>query len=299
MSVKPDNTAIGQRWDAFFHQTANFVMTNTDIIVLTAFSSMLEVSVYSVYNLVANGLRKVVLNFTNGLEAAFGSMFAMEQKDLLRSNFSMVEYMVYAVGTIIYTVAAVTILEFVKIYTNGITDVDYIRPLFAYLIIIAQFFMCVRQPYQLVVQAAGHYKQTKNGAIAEPILNIVISLVLVINFGLVGVAWGTLVAALFRTIQYAMYVSKKLIPGIFMSMIKNCIISGVEVFSAMLIFEILPIASAKNYFEWIINTVVIGVISLVVVILFSFVFKVKELKGLHKKISRILTGKKIKDNLDN
>ena len=64
LSVKPDFSAIAQRWDAFWHQVALFVMNNTDVVVLTLFSSMLEVSVYSVYVLVFHGLQKTIASFT-------------------------------------------------------------------------------------------------------------------------------------------------------------------------------------------------------------------------------------------
>ena len=47
--VQPNNTAIKQRWDAFMHQIAAFVQENTDIAILTVFSTLKDVSVYSVY----------------------------------------------------------------------------------------------------------------------------------------------------------------------------------------------------------------------------------------------------------
>ena len=44
--IKPNNSAISQRWDAFAQQAAAFVNNNTDVIVLTMFSDIKEVSVY-------------------------------------------------------------------------------------------------------------------------------------------------------------------------------------------------------------------------------------------------------------
>lgn len=291
MHTKPDYESIGQRWDAFFHQVANFVMINTDVIVLTIFSSMLEVSVYAVYNLVVGGLKKLVQTFTTGLEAAFGSLIANDEKESLRKNFSIIEVFMFCVSTVVYTCAGLLILQFVSLYTSGIIDVEYQRPVFAVIIIISQFFFCIRQPYQLVVQAAGHYKQTKNGAIIEPVLNIVISVLLVIRYGLVGVAVGTLIAAVFRTVQYAYYVSRNLIEGSFVSMCKNCIISFLEISAIVGIYFILPLSEISNYFMLIVHGIIILVLAIIIIIVFSYLFYRDELIMMKKKLKGIVLKK--------
>lgn len=285
--VKPNNQAIGQRWDAFWHQVANFVMNNTDTIILTIFSNMTMVSVYSVYNLVINGLKKLILTFTNGLEAAFGNMIVVGKKSILEENFYLTEYIMFSISTIINSCAYILILAFIKIYTKGINDTDYIQPIFAIIIILAHYFNCIRQPYQLVVQAAGHYQQTKNGAIIEPILNIIISVILVIKFGLVGVAIGTLVATLFRTFQYSIYVSKNLIFGCCRSMIAKCILSFCEFFVIYFIGRFINLGEPASYLSWILQGIVAAVIATVIVIVGSLVFYRKEFLLMTNKIMHL------------
>ena len=286
-SVKPDNAAISQRWDAFFHQIANFVMNNTDVMVLTIFSDIRVVSVYSVYNLISNGIRKLVMNFINGMEAAFGNMIAQNQMDTLKKNFTIVQFMIFDIATIVYTSAAILILEFVSIYTKGIHDIDYIRPAFAYLLMLTQFVGCIRQPYQLVVQAAGHYKQTKYGAMVEPVLNILISIIAVIKFGLVGVVFGTLAATIFRTVQYSVYVSNNLVKDCMGSFIRMCLISAAEAAITIFVYRFLPLGTAQSYFQWGLHGIICIIMTGVVVSLFSFVFNRRELFMTVKKLTRI------------
>lgn len=57
----------------------------------------------------------------------------------------------------------------------------------------------IRLPYNTMVLAAGHYKETQLSAIIEAVLNIGISVIFVFRFGLYGVAIGTLVAMVYRT----------------------------------------------------------------------------------------------------
>lgn len=256
LNVEPDNSAIKQRWDVFWNQISVFIMNNTDIMVLTVFSNVWMVSVYSVYNLVVNGLRRLINSFSEGIEAAFGNMIAKNEYESLIRNLSLVEFIMYSLSSVVFSCAIILILQFVRVYTNGIDDVNYIKPAFAYIILIAQFFNSIRLPYQMVVQAAGHYKQTRNGAIVEPILNITISIVFVIRFGLVGVAIGTLVATLFRSIQFSTYMSKNIINRNISVTIKKILTTIIEMVLAVAIMHFIGLDDADGYRKWFFNALI-------------------------------------------
>ena len=249
---------------------------------------MLEVSVYSVYNLVASGLKRLVTAFTNGLEAAFGNMIARNESKTLEENFRVIEWLMFSVSTIVYTAAALLILDFVRVYTFGIEDVDYIRPVFAYILILSQYFNGVRLPYQLVVQAAGHYKQTKKGAIAEPIISLLCSILLVIPFGITGVAMGMLIGTVFRTIQYSVYMSKNLIHRNVCNTLIHCICSCVECISISLLVNMIPFGETIGFLAWILKAIVISVISAMVVFLYSVLFYKKEVSECIKKMKNVV-----------
>lgn len=294
LKVKTDNNAISQRWDAFWHQVATFVTNNTDIMVLTVFSNMFEVSVYSVYSMVIRSLKNIVLAFSNGLEAAFGNMIAKSEKKSIKENLSIVEFVVYNISTIVYACAIVLILQFVNVYTYGINDVDYLRPAFAYILLIAQFFYSIRIPYQMVIQAAGHYKQTRNGAILEAIINIVISVILVINFGLVGVAIGTLISMVFRTMQLSIYMCKNIVKRSYFITIGKCMVSFLEMAIIILVFNLLNLEFPYNYMDWIKNAIITGIISLVTVFVGTLIFYRKDFKGFIEKMKNVFHSGKEK-----
>ena len=287
INVEPDNKVIAQRWDAFFHQVANFVMTNTDTLVLTIFTNMYEVSVYSVYNLIINGLRKLTQKLLNGFEASFGNIIAKNENDKLFSNFKLVEFMVFNLATLIFVCTGILIVPFVSLYTKGVNDISYERPLFAFLIVVAQYFNCIRQPYQLVVQAAGHYKQTKKGAIIEPIINIVLSVILSYKLGLVGVAIGTLAATLFRTVQYMFYSAYNILHISVFSSIVKVVVSVVEAFLITVVMSIFIPYEMSDYGQWIFYAVLSVGLSIVVILFFSFLFFRTEMKLILKKSKKI------------
>ena len=286
-NVEPNNKALAQRWDAFWHQVASFINNNTDIMVLTIFTNMLEVSVYSVYNLVVTGLRKIITAFTQSIEAPFGNMIAKNEEKLLNENLSTVELIVYSISTLLFTSAILLILQFVQIYTKNITDVNYLRPEFAYILLIAQFFCAIRLPYQYIIQAAGHFKQTKKYAIIEAIINISISVLFVIKFGLIGVAIGTLTAMVYKTIMFSNYMSKNIINRSRWITYKRCLVSIIEFIMIFVLYKLINYPTLTNYFNWFINALIVVVISTLVIGICNYIFYKKDLNNLIKKLKNM------------
>lgn len=210
-TVKVVGEPIKQKWNGFSQHFAAVVCQNIDIVVLTVFSTLEEVSIYSVYYSVTSGVQQIIMTAATGLEALFGNMIARGEKDKLSRTFISVEWAIHTVVTFVFTVAAVTIVPFISVYTQGINDANYIALAFATLLVIAYALQCLRIPYFRIIKAAGHFKQTQNGAYISACLNIVITVGLVFNFGLVGAAIGTLVAMLYHTGYFVWYLSKNIL----------------------------------------------------------------------------------------
>lgn len=286
--VEPDNTALSQRWDAFAHQIAAYVQENTDVMVLTVFSTVAEVSVYSVYFLIVNGIKKLLSALTAGIESIFGNMIALGEQDGLRRNMIRIEYLVFSVGAVAYSCLFILIVPFVSIYTAGITDAEYARPLFALLLTASQFICCIRTPYQNLVDAAGHFKQTRNSAIIEASLNLIVSIVTVIPFGLIGVAIGTLLSSLYRTIYLAIYASKNILKRSNYCFIKRVICGLLEMGVIYILASALFDMTVSGYASWLIYAIIIGILSVAVVLVASLIFDRKDFRDCFKKAISML-----------
>ena len=253
--VKPDNSCIAQRWDAFAHQVAAFVHNNTDLMVLTIFSTLYQVSVYSVYYLVINGIRKLIDTCSGSIEALFGNMIANEENRSIKLRIQLYEWGLHIIAGVLFGATAFLIVPFVSVYTRSVVDVNYINPLFGCIICLAEFMACIRLPYQNLAEAAGHFKQTKRDAITEAVLNIMISVALVRHLGITGVAIGTLVAMTYRTMKFAAYVSKVFIDRPFTSFIKRLFISVffIAIYEAALFLKLYNtvMLNCTGYFYWV------------------------------------------------
>lgn len=291
-SISPDNNAIKDRWDCFGLQVANFVNSNTDMFLLIVFTNVYEVSVYTVYYMITNGVRKFLLTFVNGLGSTFGNMFALGEKENIKRGLLLYEQVTFAVSNFLFSVTMIMILSFIDIYTTGITDVGYIRPSFAYVFVIATLFGAYRIPYQSIVEAVGHFRQTRNGAFFEAFLNIAVSIIMVRWLGLIGVAIGTLCATIFRTFQYCIYMSKNIIKRSLWFLIKRLLLSALTFGIIISLSRIFCFCQPNTYVQWIVQAIVICTFAGTVIILIELIFYRDDLQITVKKIIAALFTKR-------
>lgn len=294
-NVEPDNTALKNRNDVVGHSIANIVHENTDVIVLTFFTNVKLVSVYSVYHLVINGLKLLMEIFISGLESVFGDMWVKREDDKIKRYLDLYEYFMALFISVIYTSAYLLIVEFVKLYTNNIQDANYIIPIYAYIALTAQICYCMRMPYLTLIHAAGKYKETKNSAFAEAIINIIISCVTVNFIGIYGVALGTLIANIYRTIYYEWFCTKELVPRdktVFYKKIIWIIINLLVSITISACCFHLIYNSVESWGTWIIFGIISVIVSIIVAFVSSLIFYRNNLKMFIDLIRKILKSNK-------
>jgi len=293
--IKPNEDVIPQRWDATAHEVASFINNNTDVVLLTFFTNLSEISVYTVYHYVISNLKKIVTQVTVGFGAAFGDMYARNEIDLMHQNLSIFELIIYSFTSVLYSVALVMILPFVSIYTKGVTDIEYIRPLFALVTVLASIFNCFRIPYRVIVINVGHYKQTKNGAIMEAVINIVVSILGSIFFGLIGVALGTLCAMIFRTLQYAIYLSKNIMYRDIKYFIRHVSLTFAIIVAVYAISRLYIPQQMTNWFIWVLYASITTVIAIVLTVGTDYLLYKDDMFRLIDKLKRNFLRKKNKN----
>lgn len=286
-----NNYNLKQKWDGLSQHIASVIHGNTDITVLTFFVNLAEVSVYSVYYLVVKGIKSIIQAFTSGIEATFGDMIAKNEIKNLNKKFSTYETMYNIVSTIMFTCAIVLIVPFISIYTKNITDANYIRYAFGVLIVVSEYIWAIRLPYSSITLAAGHFKETRVGAWVECITNIIISIVLVWKYGIIGVTIGTIVAMTIRTIEFIYHTNKYILNRSIMESIKKVFLVIVETILIIVICKYLPSISVLNYFNFIIYSIKVFLISIVITFSFNSVFYRKDLINTINVIKSIVRRK--------
>lgn len=203
-----DKDPVEQKWNGVAQHVAAIVLDSTDMVVLSVFSDMYAVSVYSVYLIVISGIKSLILSFFSGIGALFGELWAKQEREALDRFFGFTEWLVHAISLFVWCCTYKLIIPFVLIYTEHMTDVNYNEPVFAALICTAYALYCLRLPFNSIILAAGHYKNTQKIFVTAASINLILSIWTVRLWGLIGVAIGTIVAMLYQTLHMGYYVMK-------------------------------------------------------------------------------------------
>ena len=275
--VEADKDAISQRWDGFWQNIAYFVHSNTDIVVLTLLSSLTNVSIYTVYLLVVNALKNLIVSISGAIVPTLGNALARNNEEDIRTEFDLYEFVIFFVATFLFSAGMSLIVPFVTIYTHGIKDANYYQPVFAVLMVMAEAIYCLRDPYVSISYAAGHFKQTRKYATIEALVNIVISVILVQQLGIVGVAIGTLVAMLLRAIMHILYLKTAILLRPIGYAFKMMTISFFIIIGIYYLSNNIFNMEVVNYSEWIILAIGVSLIDFIVIICISIIAYKKQM----------------------
>lgn len=280
-----DKDPIEQKWNGLAHHLASFVFGNTDIVILTLFSSLQNVSVYSVYLLVVSGLNRLYAICLTGVGSLFGDLYARNDFVRLRKRFYMAEWASHNIAILMFASTGVVILNFVSIYTKNINDTNYIRPVFAVVLTLAYGLCCIRNIYNILIVSAGHFKQTQMSSIFEALINIITSIILVHKYGLVGVAIGTLVAIMYQQIYYYYYLHNNIVKIPYIRIMKQILVDFIIVFTNIIVGKSIFIPRT-DLIMIVIELGKILILNAVIVLIINMVFYKQEVVTVIKYLGR-------------
>ncbi|MBQ8617797.1 MAG: sugar isomerase [Clostridia bacterium] len=248
---KGKTNVLSQKWTGMGQHVAYFLHTNTDVVLLTLFADLKYVAVYSIYHLIVNSIWNIASSFAGGMEAALGEMVAKGEKSKIVISYRGYKALLTLVAILLFGTTASLLVPFVRLYTAGVSDANYIHPLFGMLLIVAEAMNCIALPCCTLPISANCLKETKWGSYGEAVINIVLSLLLIRWNPLLGVAIGTLCATTFKCIYYIIYSARHILSCSvrhlirhFISSITLLVIIGV---AGMAIFQYISISS---YIAW-------------------------------------------------
>ena len=212
-NTAPNLEAISQKGATLIHQISGIIFYNTDTIFLTLILQNLKVvSVYTMYNNIIQMVNTMLVQLVNGFNFRLGQIFNTDKKEYNRLHHIME---VISLGSMfsVMTVVYICILPFMRLYTSGVEDVNYIDKLYPVFFVLVPIMSYGRNIGNNVVNFAGHFRQTQWRAVTETVLNIVISVVLIWKVGIIGALLGSIIASAYRTVDIIFYAYKHLLEG--------------------------------------------------------------------------------------
>ena len=290
--LKVHKNALPQRWNALFHQIVGVICNNTDLVLITIClgqDSLLEVSVYYAYSLVSNMFTNLFTSFSNGMLSGFGELFAVRDIEKIKKAYSSFEYVYYILLFTIYVCMFALLLPFIGLYTKGVTDTNYIRPVLAFLFVLMGTIQNIRIPGMTMICAAGHYKETQFRAFLEAFINFSVSILLIFKLGISGAILGTICSYAYRTTDCILYTSKYLVEGTAKKTARRLARNGLASLGILVVLQRLILSNTETWIGFICNGVLSVSLSAGMLLAVNLILEPKEMKQFIYRIRRIIS----------
>lgn len=256
LKAKFDKNTLEQKWDVMYHKVAGMILYNSPIVLLTIFCTLPQVSIYSVYAMIFFAVNQLIDTFSDGLQGFFGRFLAEDNPEKIRKIFGKYETVYFLIVGIGYTSALLLTIPFMQIYTVNMTDENYIQPTLVILFVIVGIMNKIRNPADILIVSAGHFKQTKWRAITEAIINVSASIFFVITLGFTGVLFGAICSFLYRTVDIMIYSSKHIVHNNLLVTFGKVIMFGAWYCFGYYLLSNFVISDINNYFDFARNTAI-------------------------------------------
>ncbi len=212
-SSSPDILTTRNRWDALLLQISINTSTALPVLIVSQILGYEEANVYSVYSVVIGAVIAVVSSLSSGVAPVFGEKIALKQN--ISSTHRIYEFGVSFALTWVFSVCAVLILPFVKMYVSVVNDINYIYASYAILFSAWGALYSFRIPATAIINAAALYKENRITNIVNLVLQIALGIMFAFFLKIEGVLIAMIVAALHRNISMAFIIERNLISKTF------------------------------------------------------------------------------------
>lgn len=207
VSRKGDTNLLKDRNSYVLTEISSTVFNSTDMIILSVFLSTQIASVYSVYNMIYSNIALVLDTVYFSIFYLLGNTYhkSIEEYKKMHDSFQSV---FIGMITILMSVCYCLVIPFVKLYTSGISDINYIYESLPIMFCLIQILSWSRYVSGNLTGVAGFAKQTSYVSLLEAVLNLSLSILFVKKFGIIGVTFATMIALPFKVI-WCIYIADK------------------------------------------------------------------------------------------
>lgn len=272
----------------FWHKVGSLVVYNTDYIVISSFINLKIVGIYSSYILVTQVIATLIGILTNVINPYVGKYIAENNKENIYSYWKKINIIFLMLGVVLTYTTYKTINSFIELWLGK----DFLLPKITIILLsINLLITSTRNIIEIFKNNSGFFEDIYL-PIAESIINLVFSVILVHLIGLNGVIIGTIISNIVITcIAKPILVFKKCFEKSSKEYIKIsfeyiCLVFIVILISEKLLDTSYIINFRNEWITWIINTFYI---SFVITLISIFIFLLnKDFRMILKKINKKL-----------
>lgn len=277
---------------ALMHKFTGAVHDNTDALVLSAFISPLITIIYTNYNYIVKTLSDFVYSFTSAILASVGNAMYAEENERRFVVYKKVNYMYYFIASFICVVLSFVMNSFMNIWMGADSILDDMAFI---LLLLCTFQNFARKPMNILRDVFAMFKETRTSVVAESVINLTLSLLLVVPFGIAGVLFATVFSIFVTTFWYYPYLMykkkfKKSLSSYFIEYIIALLITTVL---CLLSHQFIALMNVDGYILWFVYTCIFSIVVVsVLLVIYGVLFK--EFRELLFEILNMFKGKLFK-----
>ena len=266
-------------------------VTASPTVIITTFIGLTYSSVFSVYALIFTSAKTILNSIQLSFSAIFGNLVKTSDDDKIYRVHNCIELISIMLGTVFAAGVGFLLIPFIKIYTKGIDDVEYVIPLLAIFVTIYILIFTFRTSFSYVATVYGLFKKICYIVLFFGISGIIISIFCAIVFGMPFVMIGLLYNQLGCSIATLIVLKRDLrwfkIKKLFIRTFVMCLLILASILSY---YYFKP--EINRWIVWILYGFVCVALTLTILMIYCLIFERKELKLLFSYLINIIKRRK-------
>lgn len=274
------------------HKIGGSVVNSTDNILISKIVGIISVGKYSNYLLITNALNIVIAQIFNALVASIGNLGVTEKSEKAIKILNELFFINFCTASIIS--ASIFATANILIETWFGKDMTLDRAVL-WCITINFFFYEIRKTVLAFRDAYGLYWYDRYKPLAEAAINLIVSIILGIKIGMIGIFIGTIASSLSTCLWVEPYVLYKYgfhekATRYYISLIKYTLTSLFLCFSCDLLISRISLSGLIGFISGVFICIVLS--GTVIVLLFCKTTEFKSVCALIKRCSKIIFKKR-------
>lgn len=255
------------------YKVVSVVYENVDVLLISAYVNPLSVIIYSNYKYITKYLSDMIYMVGNSITSSLGNLLYASEDEHSFHTYEMINTMFYFIACFLTIALGFCMNSFIVIWVGK----DKVFDTVSFICILFLFFHgVVRRPQYILKDIFALYKELQAVSIAESVLNLVLSFVLIKTYGIRGVLIATVISTLLTNFWYfPLFLYKKVFnKKPWLDICKYLFAAACTTVILVASYAIVPSISSKGYVLWFLSSCIYSFVVLVIlVIIFSISFK--------------------------
>lgn len=188
------------------HRIGGAVVFGTDNLIISAFVGLKSVGIYSNYKLIYSHVNTLMNKVYGAFSTSIGNLAATEERDKVYEIYRVLDFLMY----VLYGYLAVGLFVMINPLIKLLFGQEYLFSVTVVLIMMIDFYLNGMRQINLQFRGAlGLFWYDRYKPLAESVINLVVSVVLVHKYGVMGVLIGTIVSCLLTSFWTEPYIFMK------------------------------------------------------------------------------------------